>query len=401
MLSFALGCEESQTLATPPLSASVLSIKKSENSMQKLTRILFTTALTLSILCFPTTAFAKAKIQIAILLDSSNSMDGLIDQTRTQLWQIVNFLTKVTKDGKVPELEVALYHYGNDTLPSSEGFIRLLTGFTPELDLVSEKLFSIKTNGGQEYAGWVIRSAMQLLNWSKNQEDFRVIFIAGNEPFDQGPIVWNQAINLAVKGDALVNTIYCGSAESQERQLWVSGASLAKGSHFNINQNQEIVVIKSPYDEEISTWNTKLNQTYIPYGREGRIGQQRQAVEDSNAGRNLAARSSSKASEYYDNASWDLLDALENGTVKLEAISNDSLPEIMRGMTLTEKRAYVAAKKTERETIKKTIRDLSQKRTAYIEQQRSSSTNSGENTLDYVMIQSLRQQLAAKGFKLQ
>ena len=144
----------------------------------------------------------------------------------------------------------------------------------------------------------------------------------------------------------------------------------------------------------------KLNQTYIPYGREGRIGQQRQAVEDSNAGRNTVIRSTSKASEYYNNASWDLLDALENGTVKLEAISDDNLPEIMRGMTLTQKRAYVAGKKTEREAIKKTIRDLYQKRTEYIEQQRQSSTNSGENTLDPVMIQSLRKQLAAKGFKL-
>ena len=189
-----------------------------------------------------------------------------------------------------------------------------------------------------------------------------------------------------------------GPSHFQEWKLFNSH-SLAKGSSFNINQNQQIVVIKSPYDE-ISTWNTKLNQTYIPYGREGRIGQQRQAVEDSNAGSNRVLRSASKASEYYDNASWDLLDALENGTVKLEAISDDNLPEIMRGMTLTEKKAYVAGKKTEREAIKKTIRDLSQKRTAYIEQQCQSSTNSGENTLERVMIQSLRQQLAAKGFKL-
>jgi hypothetical protein len=368
--------------------------------MQKLTRLLFTTALTLSILCSPTAAFAKAKIQIAILLDSSNSMDGLIDQTRNQIWQIVNSLTKVTKNGEVPELEVALYHYGNDSLPSSEGFVRLLTGFTPELDLVSEKLFSIKTNGGQEYAGWVIRSAMQELNWSKDPADFRVIFIAGNEPFDQGPIVWNQSVSLAVKGDALVNTIYCGSAESQERQLWASGATLAKGSHFNINQNQQIAVIKSPYDDEIASWNNKLNQTYIPYGREGKVGQQRQAAEDSNAGANLTTRSNSKASQYYSNDSWDLLDALDNGRVKLEAISDDSLPEIMRGMTLTEKRAYVAGKKTEREAIKKTIRELSQKRTEYIDRQRKDNTNSRDNTVDSVIIQSLRQQLAAKGFKL-
>jgi hypothetical protein len=241
---------------------------------------------------------------------------------------------------------------------------------------------------------------MQELNWSKNREDFRAIFIAGNEPFDQGPRVWNQAIDLAVKADTLVNTIYCGSAESQERQLWASGASLAKGSHFNISQDRKIAVIESPYDSEISTWNTKLNQTYIPYGREGTSGQQRQFAEDRNSGMNLVSRSSSKASEYYDNASWDLLDALENGRVTLEAILDNDLPAIMRGMTLTEKRAYVAAKKTERQAIQRKIRELSQKRNEYINRQRKANTEKGENTVDRVIIQSLTQQLAAKGFKL-
>jgi hypothetical protein len=369
--------------------------------MKKLNRILFATALTLSILCFPTKAFAKAKVQIAILLDSSNSMDGLIDQTRTQLWQIVNYLTKVTKDGEVPELEVALYHYGNDNLPSSEGFVRLLTGFTPELDLVSEKLFSIQTKGGQEYAGWVIRSALQELNWSKDKEDFRVIFIAGNEPFDQGPILWSDAVALAAKGDIRVNTIYCGSAESQERQLWASGAYKAQGSNFNINQDKKIEFIKSPYDEQIANWNALLNQTYIPYGAQGEAGRRRQVIEDSNSGVNLATRGNSKASGYYNNASWDLIDALDRGIVTLEELSDEALPKTMQGMTLAQKKEYVSAKKAERETIKKTIRDLYQKRSEYIAKQRQLSANSGENTLDSVIIQSLRQQLAAKGFKLQ
>ncbi|OCR00945.1 hypothetical protein BCD67_03005 [Oscillatoriales cyanobacterium USR001] len=369
--------------------------------MQKLTKILFSTALTLSLICFPSQAFAKAKIQIAILLDSSNSMDGLIDQTRTQIWQVVNALTKVTKDGEVPELEVALYHYGNDSLPSQEGFVRLLTGFTPELDLVSEKLFSIKTNGGQEYAGWVIRSAVKELNWSKDRGDFHAIFIAGNEPFDQGPIPWRESVTLASGQNVLVNTIYCGSTESQERQLWASGASLAQGSHFNINQDKKIEFIKSPYDDRITNFNNQLNQTYIPYGAKGTVGQQRQAIEDSNAGPNLALRGSSKASDYYSNASWDLIDALDQGIVKLEQLSNDDLPPIMRGMSLGQKREYIAAKKAEREKIKASIRELSQKRDEYVAKQRQTNANKGENTLDYVIIQSLRQQLAAKGFKLQ
>lgn len=368
--------------------------------MHKLPRILFAIALTLSILGFPTQALAKAKIQMAILLDSSNSMDGLIDQTRTQLWQIVNYLTQVTKDGEVPELEVALYHYGNDTLPSSEGFVRLLTGFTPELDLVSEKLFSLKTQGGQEYAGWAMSSAMKELNWSKDKEDFRVIFIAGNEPFDQGPIAWKESVALAAKGDTLVNTIYCGSAESQERQLWAEGAYLAQGSHFNINQNEKIEFIKSPYDEQIADWNAKLNQTYIPYGAQGEVGQQRQVIEDSNSGINLATRGASKASEYYNNASWDLIDALEQGRVILEQLPDEALPSAMQGMTLAQKQDYVAAKKAERETIKKMIRDLSKKRDDYVEKQRQTSATRGKNTLDSVIIQSLSKQLAAKGFKI-
>ncbi len=368
--------------------------------MQKLTRICLTIALTLSCLSFPTQAFAKAKIQMAILLDSSNSMDGLIDQTRNQIWEVVNFLTKVSKDGETPELEVALYHYGNDSLPSQEGFVRLLTGFTPELDLVSSKLFSIKTNGGQEYTGSVMRSALKELNWNQNKEDFRVIFIAGNEPFDQVSIPWKDSVTLAAKKDVLVNTIYCGSADNGERKLWILGSNLGKGKNFNINQDEKIVFIKSPYDDQITILNSQLNQTYIPYGVEGTVGQQRQITEDSNSAANIASRSNSKASGYYNNASWDLIDGVDRGVVNIEKLSSDGLPPVMRNMTLAQKRDYVATKKVERLRIQATIRDLSQKRDVYVAKKRQLNVNSNNNTLDKAIIQSLRQQLAAKGFKL-
>ena len=42
----------------------------------------------------------KAKIQIALLLDTSNSMDGLIDQAKSQLWKIVNELARSRKYGQ-------------------------------------------------------------------------------------------------------------------------------------------------------------------------------------------------------------------------------------------------------------------------------------------------------------
>ena len=345
-------------------------------------------------------AALKPKIQLAILLDSSNSMDGLIDQAKSQLWKIVNHLSRAHKQGQQPELEIAIYHYGNDSLPSAEGFLTQLTRFTQELDLVSENLFAIKTNGGQEYAGWVINVAVKQLEWSNFPQDFRAVFIAGNEPFDQGPVAWNESVNIAKQKDIIINTIYCGTSESKERNLWAKAADLGQGSNFNINQNQIIVKIPTPYDREINDWNQQLNNTYIPYGDDGLAGQMRQAIEDENAAIQGvgATRSLSKVSDYYRNTSWDLIDALTEGIVKLEDIDNSQLPEIMRTMTLAEKLVYIENQKIEREKIKQIIADLSQKRTAYIQQKKLE--NNPNNTLDYAIIESLTRQLATKGFVL-
>src|SRR5512147_1116888 len=60
----------------------------------------------------------KKSIKLALLLDTSNSMDGLIDQAKSQLWSIVNELAKAECDNTKTELKIALYEYGNDGLPS-------------------------------------------------------------------------------------------------------------------------------------------------------------------------------------------------------------------------------------------------------------------------------------------
>ena len=73
-------------------------------------------------------------VQIAILLATSNSMDGLIRQAKTQLWTIVNETARCKLDGRQPRLQVALYEYGNSRLPITEGYIRQVLPFTDDLD---------------------------------------------------------------------------------------------------------------------------------------------------------------------------------------------------------------------------------------------------------------------------
>src|SRR5215217_6555899 len=75
-------------------------------------------------------------IMIALLLDTSNSMDGLIDQAKSQLWKIVNEVAAAKSgDGKQPKIKIALYEYGNDGLPASEGHIRQVSALTEDLDV--------------------------------------------------------------------------------------------------------------------------------------------------------------------------------------------------------------------------------------------------------------------------
>ncbi|RYD27787.1 MAG: VWA domain-containing protein, partial [Verrucomicrobiaceae bacterium] len=70
------------------------------------------------------------RVQLAILLDTSGSMEGLINQARTQLWKIVNEFNTARRGGLTPELEVALYEYGNDSLNKENQWVRQICPLT-------------------------------------------------------------------------------------------------------------------------------------------------------------------------------------------------------------------------------------------------------------------------------
>ena len=119
----------------------------------------------------------KRKIKLAILLDTSGSMDGLIEQAKSQLWKIVTQLAKTKeKDGSDPEIELALYEYGNDDISIAADYIQQVSGFTTELDEISEKLFALQTNGGSEYCGSAIRTSLRELSWSTNKNDLQLLY---------------------------------------------------------------------------------------------------------------------------------------------------------------------------------------------------------------------------------
>jgi hypothetical protein len=227
---------------------------------------------------------ANNMVRIALLLDTSNSMDGLINQAKAQLWDIVNKFThaKCGNDGR-PQLQIALYQYGNDDLSSREGYIQQVLGFSSDLDEISEKLFSLSTNGGEEYCGQVIQTSLSQLDWGKNPDQLKMIFIAGNEPFTQGKLNYKDAVANAKEKDVIVNTIFCGAYEQGINTGWKNGAQLTGGEYMAIDHNREVVHIATPYDDVIIKLNSRLNKTYISYGALGAAKIQQQSAQDSHA----------------------------------------------------------------------------------------------------------------------
>ncbi|MEM7393703.1 MAG: vWA domain-containing protein, partial [Verrucomicrobiota bacterium] len=267
-------------------------------------------------------------IQVALLLDTSTSMEGLLDQARTRMWELVTELTTATRDGRKPRLEVGLYEYG------SAGYrhLRQVKPLSDDLDGLSEKLFELDLiypsstkkhpmPGGAEYCGQVIQSSLTELRWSQKPNDVKIIFIAGNEAFTQGPVEYLDACKLAIGQDVVVNTIFCGDWQKGYELSWQDGALKAEGAYFNINQDQAHAHIDAPQDAQLGELNEQLNATYIAFSSEGQAMKRRQIVQDRNAsGRNastLAGRAYAKASSFYQNESWDLVDACANATLDL------------------------------------------------------------------------------------
>ena len=351
------------------------------------------------------------RIQLAILLDTSNSMDGLINQARTQLWKIVNELATAKRNGQAPDLQVALYEYGKSSLSKDSGYLQQLVPLSDDLDKISEELFALKTQGGQEYCGQVIAAATKELKWSESNEDLKLIFICGNEPFTQGELDYKKACSDAIAKGITVNTIFCGPRDQGVQTGWEQGALLADGSFLHIDQNQQVAEIATPFDEKLTKLSSEVNKTYLAFGAaearkevlERQVAQDRLAQAAAPAAG--AERAAFKGSGRYRVGNQDLVDALADGKVKLAEIKEEELPDELKKLSLKEREEHIAKKKVEREKIQKEIQDLSEKRKEYIAKKRREEAEAqgqnAENTLDTAVIKAIRTQAEKKKFNLE
>lgn len=348
----------------------------------------------------------RPAVDVAILLDTSNSMDGLINQAKSQLWTIVQEFAKAKKNGQTPALRVALFEYGNTRLPASEGYIRQVVPLTDDLDKLSESLFALSTSGGDEYCGQVIDEAITRLDWFKEPNGYKAIFIAGNEPFTQGSVDYRTACKRAIERGVVVNTIHCGSHGEGVAGKWQHGAQLAEGEFFNIDQDRAVVHIDCPQDKIIIRLNAELNKTYLWYGakQDRDYYAENQVAQDTNAQQvspdTASGRAIAKASGAYGNFSRDLVDTMAEDREILKKVKIEELPDVLKDLPLNEREEYVKEMAAKRAEVQKEISALAAERESFLaKEHKRLAEETGDATLGDAVVLAIRQQLAKSGFE--
>lgn len=346
-------------------------------------------------------------VELAICLDTSGSMNGLIDAARARLWDIVNELALAQP---TPTLRVALLTFGNNGHAPEAGWVKVDIGFTEDLDEVSKQLFALTTNGGEEYVGRVLAAAESQLTWTKPGESasspslLQIVVVAGNESADQDQqISFRDACKALVSRGITVNSIYCGSPGDQLAPDWREVATLADGHFAAIDQSHGALAIATPFDDELARLGAEINVTYLAYGPGGGSGAWNQTAQDSNAqalnSAVAAQRAQSKASALYDCGHWDLVDACGSPDFKLESVKDEDLPEAMRKMTPEERKAHIAALTAKREEFKKQIAELGAKRQLFVAEAQKEAAAEGKQTFGAAMLKAVREKGTAKGLK--
>jgi hypothetical protein len=336
-------------------------------------------------------------VQVALILDVSGSMDGLISQARAQLWQTAIALGSLQRDGRGVELELALYAYGMNG-NGDEGYLAQISPFTRDLDAFGHSLFALQTSGSEEFSGMVLERSLHELAWSDDPEAMRLIYLAGNESIFQGPVNIGDPLAQAQERDISVHLIYCGDDNGGDVASWRQAAQRTGSALATIDHNAAVEEAKSPFDEEIAQLGAALNDTYVGRGAGGRAMKARQeSLDKLSAKEGMGTkRMIAKGSGVYE-ADWDLVQQVAKNKVAVESLAPSELPPEMQNLAPAAIKDEIAKKAAKREEIRNKLADLNRKREAHLAET-AASDDGNQRGLGNALDKSLADHASQKGY---
>jgi len=158
-------------------------------------------------------------------------------------------------------------------------------------------------------------------------------------------------------------------------------------------------VVETPMDSELAKLNSELEETIVPFGsREVMAKAAKRKEELKEMAPTIAAERVAYKSSGVTISTYDLIDAIRKGDVKLKDIKDKDLPDEMRGMSLKERQGHLAGKEKEREELKARISKLNKDRSAYIAK-KLKETAGEKDSFDGIVQEFIKEQAAKKGIR--
>ncbi|MDT5271087.1 MAG: hypothetical protein QOH49_3273 [Acidobacteriota bacterium] len=354
-------------------------------------------------------ANAEKTLEMVFVLDTTGSMGGLIDGAKQRVWGIIN---EVMQTPAHPSVRVGLVAYRDH----GDSYVTQVLPLTNDLDKVYTTLMEYRADGGgdgPEDVRQALSDGVRKAGWSKAAANTaQIVFLVGDAPphddYVQEPDTLDTTAE-AVKAGMVVNTIQCG-AEGLTQQVWQQIARRGEGQYFAIAQDGGVQTVATPYDSRLSELGGRLGSTYLAYGggagEDGRrfreAATERQVkTESAVAGAAPAVAQADRAVNKALNRDayvGDLLQSIENGSVKFDDVKAEDLPADLQKLPAGERQKEIERRLADRQKIRDEIVSLKKQRDDYIaaERKKHSGTQTG---FDAAVATALKEQLARKGIK--
>jgi len=314
----------------------------------------------------------KPKVDVVFVLDTTGSMEGLIQTAKEKIWSIA---TTMASAQQTPEIRIGLVAY-RDRHDVYETRVVDLSG---DLDSVYATLMDFAAEGGgdtPESVNKALYDAVHNMSWSQSDNAYQVIFLVGDAPphMDYNEVRYPEIVASALNKGIVVNTIQCGEIPTAI-EPWTQIASLGQGNFFQVEQAGGAVAFNTPFDEEIADLSAKLDDTRLYYGsaeEKDKMHRKVAATVKLNEGASIASRArrgsfnASTAGRTNLLGENELVDAVASGTVDLNDLEKDALPEPLLAMAPAEQKLYVADLADKRADLRQQIQELSEDRDGYL-----------------------------------
>jgi uncharacterized protein YegL len=351
----------------------------------------------------PAFAANKPVVEVAFVLDTTGSMDGLIEGAKKKIWSIATTIADTNPDAELRMAIIAYRDQGDD-------YVTKVFPLTDDIQDLYGDLLAFKAEGGGDWPESVNEAldvAVTKLEWGKGSQkpddDSRIIFLVGDAPphmdYKQDR-KYRAVIKDARSKGIIVNAVQAGEAEDTMR-VWRSIAQLGKGDYIPIPQDGgKVMSYVSPYDEEITRLQIEIDATVVPYGH--------RAQQDKVRGK-LETRQAAPSASKLDNASYvnkkskgrdvitgsgDLVSDLEQGRASLDKLDAKELPDDLAKLGKQERLAKINALAVQRESLGKRMAELVAKRDAFVAEKAASEGGKEGDSFDRRVEETLRSQLA-------